>query len=155
MQETMYPTIPTLATLPEGLKQAVAENELPLEVAIQLTKLNNPFVNEKMVQVIKRKKKYERDLLKNALAAVNKSIQMKTKINGLKKIVDSGITLSSVWDFGNRDNYAGDANFYGNAPTQVVEQCVLRLTKETDLIVDPMAGSGTTIDVSKAYNRKD
>lgn len=150
----MYPTIPTLATLPEGLKQAVAENDLPLEVALQLTKLNNPFVNEKMVQVIKRKKKYERDLLKNALAAVKKSSQMKTKINGLKKIVDSGITLSSVWDFGNRDNYAGDANFYGNAPTQVVEQCILRLTKETDFVVDPMAGSGTTIDVCKAYNRK-
>src|SRR3972149_9918983 len=140
--------------LPEGLKQAVAENDLPLEVAKQLTQLNDPFVNDKMIQIIKRKKKYERDLLKNALAAVEKSKKMKQKLRMLKKTTDAGITLSSVWNFGNRDNYAGDSHFYGNAPTQVVEQCILRLTNEKDLIVDPMAGSGTTIDVCKTFHRK-
>lgn len=144
---------PEIATLPEELRQAIVEKDLPLDVAIQLTKINNPFVNEKMVQVIKRKKKYERDILKNALAAVEKSKKMRKKINELKKTIEAGITLSSVWDFGNRDNYAGDANFYGNAPTQVVEQCILRLTNKGDLVVDPMAGSGTTIDVCRAHNR--
>lgn len=143
-----------ISTLPVELRQAIAEKDLPLGIAIQLTKINNPFVNEKMVQIIKRKKRYERDILKNALVAVEKSKKMRRKLNELKKTVDAGITLSSVWNFGNRDNYAGDANFYGNAPTQVVEQCVLRLTNKDDLVVDPMAGSGTTIDVCKAYNRK-
>ncbi|MBI4210591.1 MAG: hypothetical protein HY544_03750, partial [Candidatus Diapherotrites archaeon] len=151
--DTMYPNI-GLGTLPEGLQLAVKQKDLPLSVAVQLNKLNDPFVNEKMFQIIKRKKKYERDLLKNALAAVDKSKKMRKKLNVLKKATDAGITLSSVWGFGNRDNYAGDANFYGNAPTQVVEQCILRLTGEADLVVDPMSGSGTTIDVCKAYNRK-
>lgn len=150
--EKMYDKI-GIATLPVELKQAVVEKNLPLDIAIRLTKINDPFVNEKMVQIIKRKKKYERDILKNALVAVDKSKKMRKKLNELKKTIEAGITLSSVWDFGNRDNYAGDANFYGNAPTQVVEQCVLRLTNKYDLVVDPMAGSGTTIDVCKAYNR--
>ncbi|MBU4502133.1 MAG: hypothetical protein KKA79_06050 [Nanoarchaeota archaeon] len=143
-----------IVKLPDELKQAVVEKALPLDIAVQLVELNNPFVNEKMVQVINRKKRYEKDILKNALAAVAKSKNMKKKLNILKKATDAGVILSSVWDFGNRDNYAGDANFHGNAPTQVVEQCILRLTSKDDLIVDPMAGSGTTIDVCKAYNRK-
>lgn len=146
--------IQPIASLPEGLKQAVVEKDLPLEVAIQLKELNNPFVNDKMVQIIKRKKKYERDLLKNALFAVEKSKTMKKKLDSLKKTTDAGIILSSVWNFGNRDNYAGDSNFHGNAPTQVIEQCILRLTNKKDLVVDPMAGSGTTIDVCKTFNRK-
>lgn len=150
----MYPIVSTIADLPDGLKQAVTEKDLPLDVALQLTRMNNPFVNEKMIQVIKRKKKYERDLLKNALLAVNKSNLMKKKFNTLKKTVDKGVILSSVWNIGNRDNYAGDPNFYGNAPTQVVEQCILRLTSNKDLVVDPMAGSGTTIDVCKTFKRK-
>jgi len=150
----MFQPMSSIASLPEGLRQAVAEKDLPINVAIQLTELNDPFVNSKMVQIIKRKKKYERDLLKNALAAVEKSKQMQEKMDILKKTTDVGINLSSVWNFGNRDNYAGDANFYGNAPTQVVEQCILRLTNEKDLVVDPMAGSGTTIDVCKTFGRK-
>lgn len=140
--------------LPDGLKQAVKERDLPLDVAVQLVKMHNPFVNQKMVQIINRKKKYEKDLLKNALAAVAKSKNMRKKLNLLKKTAEEGIILSSVWEFGNRDNYAGDSNFHGNAPTQVVEQCVLRLTKNGDSVVDPMAGSGTTIDVCKAHQRK-
>ncbi|GAG44933.1 unnamed protein product, partial [marine sediment metagenome] len=104
-------------SLPEGLQKAVDEKDLPSEIAIKLVKLNNPFLNDKMIQVIKRKKKYERDLLKNALSAVEKSKKMKVKMDALKKTTDSGVILSSVWNFGNRDNYAGDANFYGNAPT--------------------------------------
>lgn len=144
----------SMNNLPEGLRQAVVENDLPLEVAKQLTQLNDPFVNDKMIQIIKRKKKYERDLLKNALAAVEKSKRMKQKLKNLKKTTDAGIMLSSVWNFGNRDNYAGDSHFYGNAPTQVVEQCILRLSNEEDLIIDPMAGSGTTVDVCKTFRRK-
>lgn len=144
---------PGIAVLPEDLRQAIVEKDLPLDVAIQLTKINDSFVNEKIVQIIKRKKRYERDILKNALAAVEKSKKMKKKLSMLRKTVEAGIVLSSVWNFGNRDNYAGDAHFYGNAPTQVVEQCVLRLTNRGDLVVDPMAGSGTTIDVCKTHGR--
>jgi DNA modification methylase len=144
----------SLESLPDGLKQAVADNDLPMDVALKLTELNDPFINSKMIRIIERKKKYGRDLLKNAMAAVKKSKNMKNKMDALKKTTDSGIILSSVWNFGNRDNYAGDSNFHGNAPTQVVEQCILRLTTENDLVVDPMAGSGTTIDVGKAFNRK-
>ena len=106
-----------MESLPDELKQAVLEKDLTLEIATQLTQLNDHFVNYKMVQVIKRKKRYERDLLKNALAAVEKSKKMKQKMGILKKVTDSGVILSSVWNFGNRDNYAGDASFHGNAPT--------------------------------------
>lgn len=143
-----------ISALPDNLKQAVENKDLPLAIAVKLTQMNDPFVNEKMIKVIERKKKYERDLLKNAIMAVNKSKEMKSKFRRLKKLNDSGIILSSVWDIGNRDNYAGDPDFYGNAPTQVVEQCILRLTEKKDLVLDPMSGSGTTLDVCKTFQRR-
>lgn len=152
MQEQI--TVTNIPSLPESLQRSVYEKDLPLDIAIKIAALNNPFLNDKMIQVIKRKKKYEKDMLKNAMLAVEKSNNMKAKLETLKKTTESGVVLSSVWNFGNRDNYAGDRDFHGNAPTQVVEQCILRLTKVKDLVVDPMAGSGTTIDVCKTFNRK-
>lgn len=76
------------------------------------------------------------------------------KVKKLNMLLKKGLLLSSVWDIGKRDNYAGDNGFYGNAPTQVVEQCVLRLTRKKSLVLDPMAGSGTTIDVCRHLKRK-
>ncbi len=80
--------------------------------------------------------------------------RMAPKLKRLKEIEKQGIYIGSVWSYGARANYAGDPNFHGNSPTQIVENSILFYTKEGDIVLDPMAGSRTTIDVCKKLNRQ-
>ncbi|MEA3272970.1 MAG: DNA methyltransferase [Patescibacteria group bacterium] len=67
------------------------------------------------------------------------------------------IESTTLWDFP-RQNYSdkphGNNKFNGVTPAFVIWNLLQRYTKEGDLIVDPMAGSGTTIDVANELNRK-
>lgn len=83
-----------------------------------------------------------------------RSTKMEPKFEKFKKLIERGIIPYTIWDFQYRDNYAGDKDFHGNCAPQVVEQCIWRFTEERDLVLDPMAGSGTTIDVCRKYNRR-
>ncbi len=80
--------------------------------------------------------------------------RMAPKLKRLKEIEGQGIYIGSVWDYGPRANYAGDPDFHGNCIPQVVENAILYYTEKGDLILDPMAGSGTTIDVCKKLDRR-
>lgn len=82
-----------------------------------------------------------------------KSIKIEPKFTRFKELVARGVIPYTVWDFPERDDYAGDKDFHGNCSPQIVEQCIWRLTEEGDLVVDPMAGSGTALDVCRAFNR--
>ena len=48
----------------------------------------------------------------------------------------------------------GDPNYAGATPSWVIWQLLQRYTRESDLVVDPMCGSGTTIDVARDLNRR-
>lgn len=48
----------------------------------------------------------------------------------------------------------GDPNYIGATPSWVIWQLLTRYTKEKDLVVDPMCGSGTTLDVARDLGRK-
>jgi len=76
------------------------------------------------------------------------------KFAKLKDLKEKGIELSSVWNFGTREKGYGSHLFHGNCIPQVVKQCILRYSKEGDLILDSMSGSGTTSDVAKSLGRK-
>jgi len=64
---------------------------------------------------------------------------------------------TTLWDFP-RQNYGntphGSNRFNGVTPALVIWNLLQRYTKPGDLVVDPMCGSGTTIDVAKELNRK-
>lgn len=143
-----------LKKLPTEIKEAVIKKELSLDILKELIKVKDKRVYEKVVTVIERKKNYEKNILTTAKMAVKRSYQMKNKMMSLNKILEEGVILSSVWDIGKRKEYAGDSSFWGNAPTQVIEQCIMRLTEKYDTVLDVMAGSGTSIDVCKALSRK-
>jgi ParB/RepB/Spo0J family partition protein len=83
-----------------------------------------------------------------------KSAKMEPKFERLRELEEEGVFLTTLWDISERAEYAGKGDFHGNCPPQVVEQCVLRLTQKGDLVVDPMAGSGTAIDVCNLFGRK-
>ncbi len=48
----------------------------------------------------------------------------------------------------------GDKAYIGATPSWVIWQLLVRYTREKDLVVDPMCGSGTTIDVCKDLGRR-
>ncbi len=64
---------------------------------------------------------------------------------------------STLWDFP-KQSYGktpkGDWKFNGVTPAGVIWNMLQRYTKLGDLVVDPMCGSGTTIDVCKEEGRR-
>ncbi len=48
----------------------------------------------------------------------------------------------------------GDQTFEGATPSWIIWQLLTRYTREKDLVIDPMAGSGTTLDVARDLGRR-
>ncbi len=67
------------------------------------------------------------------------------------------IEATTLWDFP-RQSYGvkpkGDNKYPGVTPAQVIFNLIWRYTKPGDLVVDPMAGSGTTCDVAEEEGRR-
>jgi len=64
---------------------------------------------------------------------------------------------TTLWDYP-KQSYGktpkGNNKFQGVTPAFLILNLVQRYTKPDDLVVDPMAGSGTTVDVCKEEGRK-
>jgi len=64
---------------------------------------------------------------------------------------------TTLWDY-SKQSYGmkpkGNNKFQGVTPAFIIWNMLQRYTKPEDLIVDPMAGSGTTIDVCKEEGRR-
>lgn len=56
----------------------------------------------------------------------------------------------SVWEVPERRPQGGDANFRGNCSPYVCAGCLYNYSKAGDTVMDPMAGSGTFLDVASA-----
>ena len=67
------------------------------------------------------------------------------------------IEATTFWDFP-KQSYGltpkGDNKYPGVTPALIIYNLVWRYTDPGDLVVDPMCGSGTTIDVCKAEKRR-
>lgn len=64
---------------------------------------------------------------------------------------------TTLWEYPSQhygESIQGDRNYVGATPSWVIWQCLMRWTRERDLVVDPMCGSGTTIDVCQDLNRR-
>lgn len=76
--------------------------------------------------------------------------------------VDSGdglplIKATTLWDFSKQGYGAspkGDNKYVGVTPALAIYNLVWKFTEPGDLVVDPMCGSGTTIDVCTEENRR-
>lgn len=66
---------------------------------------------------------------------------------------DNWLRVYNVWNFAFRDLSLGE-EWAGNIPGQIAMNVIHYYTKEGDLVVDPMAGGGSTVDACKKLNRR-
>lgn len=78
-----------------------------------------------------------------------------------QKIIDENyrppIFSTTLWDYPKQsygDTPKGDNKYPGVTPAFIIYNLVHRYTKPGDIILDPMAGSGTTIDVCREEKRR-
>jgi len=67
------------------------------------------------------------------------------------------IQTTTLWDYPSQhygSKMQGDQNYIGATPSYIIWNLLQRYTREGDLVLDPMCGSGTTLDVCKDLNRK-
>jgi len=67
------------------------------------------------------------------------------------------IQTTSLWDFPSQhygDDHQGDGEYAGVTPSYIIWNLLQRYTKPHAKVLDPMCGSGTTLDVCKDLNRQ-
>ena len=67
------------------------------------------------------------------------------------------VEVTTLWDYPSQ-NYGegkqGDTKYAGATPSYIIWNLLTRYTKEKDLVIDPCAGSGTTLDVARDLKRR-
>jgi len=63
------------------------------------------------------------------------------------------LRIYDVWQFSKCDDRYG-SDYPGRIPGQIIENLLWYYTEPKDIVIDPMAGSGTTIDVAKSMYRR-
>jgi DNA modification methylase len=67
------------------------------------------------------------------------------------------LNTTTLWEYPSQDygrTPHGDKDYVGATPAWVIWQLLQRYTRENDIVVDPMCGSGTTLDVATELARK-
>ncbi len=70
------------------------------------------------------------------------------------------VLTTTLWEYPSQHHDSpsgatfGDKNYVGASPSWVIWQLLTRYTREGDLVIDPMCGSGTTIDVARDMDRR-
>ncbi len=67
------------------------------------------------------------------------------------------IQPTTLWEYPSQDygdTHQGRAGFKGATPSYIIWNLLQRYTKPNDLVVDPCAGSGTTLDVARDLGRR-
>jgi DNA modification methylase len=64
---------------------------------------------------------------------------------------------TTLWDYPSQhygEGAQGDPNYRGATPSYIIWNLLERYTKPKDLVIDPCAGSGTTLDVARELGRR-
>ncbi len=67
------------------------------------------------------------------------------------------LMTTTLWDFPSQqygDEAQGDQEYRGATPAYIIWNLLQRYTRPGDLVIDPMAGSGTTLDVARDLDRR-
>ncbi len=67
------------------------------------------------------------------------------------------LQTTTLWDFPSQHyggEMQGDRDYAGATPSALIWNLLTRYTREKDLVIDPMCGSGTTLDVARDLKRR-
>jgi DNA modification methylase len=67
------------------------------------------------------------------------------------------LAVTTLWDYPSQhygDTLQGDPNYRGATPSHIIWNLLQRYTRPKDLIIDPCAGSGTTLEVARELDRR-
>ncbi|MCF7957815.1 MAG: DNA methylase [Phycisphaerae bacterium] len=67
------------------------------------------------------------------------------------------LQVTSLWEYPSQhygDSLQGDPDYRGATPSYIIWNLLQRYTQKKDLVVDPMCGSGTTLDVARDLSRR-
>jgi DNA modification methylase len=67
------------------------------------------------------------------------------------------LQTTTLWEYPSQhygNEMQGDQSYVGATPSYVIWNLLQRYTKPKDLVVDPMCGSGTTLDVARDLDRR-
>ena len=67
------------------------------------------------------------------------------------------LLTTTLWEYPSQHygpGLHGDKNYVGATPSWIIWNLLQRYTRPNDLVVDPMAGSGTTLDVARELGRR-
>jgi len=114
----------------------------------------------KITEVLNREPEKAR-LVKDELVSIEKRLKkaedVQISLEGVKAEapeLEFNPRISNVWNFSECDKRFGREGYPGRIPGQIIQNLLYYYTKEGDLIIDPMAGSGTTNDVCRFMNRR-
>ncbi len=75
----------------------------------------------------------------------------------MQKKPDLKLQTTTLWEYPSQhygDTEQGSKDYVGATPSFIVWNLLERFTRKNDLIVDPMCGSGTTLDVARDLGRR-
>lgn len=75
----------------------------------------------------------------------------------MRKKPELTLQTTTLWDYPSQhygEGMQGDKHYVGATPSYVIWNLLQRYTKPKDLVVDPMCGSGTTLDVARDLGRR-
>lgn len=73
----------------------------------------------------------------------------------LSELEEKGLKFYSIWDFNKRDHLGlSPLQIKGSCPIGIPLQCILRFSKEKQIVLDPFCGSGSTL-IASAYLKRE
>ncbi|MBI4211261.1 MAG: hypothetical protein HY540_01350, partial [Deltaproteobacteria bacterium] len=87
---------------------------------------------------------------------MTKKITPKKKVYRLWQRPELTLQTTTLWEYPSQHygvKNQGSLHYQGATPSYIIWNLLSRYTREGDVVVDPMCGSGTTLDVCKDLKR--
>jgi len=138
------------------LKQRTAENII--EIGEEFIRVKENLKHGQFLKWLEQEVEFSDRTAQRFMAIASGRLRIED-MWGNKQISDVNVVFEfepkvyNIWNFAGRNKQFG-LEYPGNIPGEIALNVIYYYTNEGNLIVDPMAGGGSTIDACKFLNRK-